>query len=108
MTAARTTGSRRRKSAEGIATALLNVCLDMSGAVRGAAVLSAKGELTLGQNGFAPGLPLIAKLKPQGELTGLPLDVLRAVVVAVGLASAGVLAAGGGGGGSSAGSTVSF
>ena len=45
-------------SIDGVATALLNASLDLSGAARGAAVLSAKGALVLGERGFEPGLPL--------------------------------------------------
>jgi two-component system, LuxR family, sensor kinase FixL len=38
-------------SLDGVATALLNASLDLSGAARGAAVLSANGALSLGENG---------------------------------------------------------
>jgi two-component system sensor kinase FixL len=67
-------------SFDGVATALLNASLDLSGAARGAVVLAAKGDLTLGEHGFEPGLPVVAKLKPDGELTDLPIDVLRNVL----------------------------
>ena len=66
-------------SIDGIATALLNASLDLSGAARGAIALAAKGALSLGENGFEPGLPLVAKLKPDGALKDLPMDVLRTV-----------------------------
>jgi two-component system sensor kinase FixL len=66
-------------SIDGVATALLNASLDLSGAARGAAVLAAKGALSLGQSGFEPGVPLVAKLKPDGELKDLPMDLLRIV-----------------------------
>jgi two-component system sensor kinase FixL len=66
-------------SIDGVATALLNASLDLSVAARGAAVLSAKGALALGENGFEPGLPLVAKLKPDGELKDLPMGLLRIV-----------------------------
>jgi two-component system, LuxR family, sensor kinase FixL len=66
-------------SIDGVATALLNASLDLSGAARGAAVLSANGALSLGENGFEPGLPLVSKLKPNGELKDLPMDILRSV-----------------------------
>jgi two-component system, LuxR family, sensor kinase FixL len=66
-------------SIDGVATALLNASLDLSGAARGAAVLAAKGALSLGQSGFDPGVPLVAKLKPDGELKDLPMDLLRIV-----------------------------
>jgi hypothetical protein len=66
-------------SFDGVATALLNASLELSGAARGAAVLAAKGALLLGENGFELGLPLVAKLKPDGELKDLPMDILRTV-----------------------------
>ncbi|MDX6567292.1 MAG: hypothetical protein QOE10_2954, partial [Gaiellales bacterium] len=66
-------------SFDGVATALLNTSLELSGAARGAAVLAAKGALSLGENGFEQGLPLVAKLKPDGELKDLPMDILRTV-----------------------------
>jgi two-component system sensor kinase FixL len=47
-------------SIDGVATALLNASLDLSGAARGAAVLAAKGALLLGESGFEPGVPLVA------------------------------------------------
>lgn len=67
-------------SFDGVATALLNASLDLSGAARGAVVLATKGDLTLSENGFEPGLPLVSKLKPEGTLTDLPTEVMRAVV----------------------------
>ena len=66
-------------SLDGVATALLNASLELSGAARGASVLAGKGALLLGGNGFEPGMPLVAKLKPDGELKDLPIDLLRAV-----------------------------
>ena len=62
---------------DGVATALLNASLELSGAARGAAVLAAKGALQLDENEFELGLPLVAKLKPDGELKDLPMDLLR-------------------------------
>jgi two-component system, LuxR family, sensor kinase FixL len=67
-------------SLDGVATALLNTSLNLSDAVRGAVILAAKGEFALSDNGFELGLPLIAKLKPDGELSDLPLDVLKTVL----------------------------
>jgi two-component system, LuxR family, sensor kinase FixL len=67
-------------SLDGVATALLNASLELSGAARGAAVLAAKGALSLGESGFEPGLPLVAKLKPDGELKDLHMDLLRTVL----------------------------
>jgi two-component system, LuxR family, sensor kinase FixL len=67
-------------ASDGVATALLNLSMELSGAARGAAVLAAKGALLLGENGFKPGLPLVAKLKPDGELKDLPMDLLRTVL----------------------------
>jgi two-component system sensor kinase FixL len=67
-------------SLDGVATALLNASLELSGAARGAAVLAAKGALSLGECGFEPGLPLVAKLKPDGELKDLHMDLLRTVL----------------------------
>jgi two-component system sensor kinase FixL len=66
-------------SLDGVATALLNASLELSGAARGASVLAGKGALLLGGNGFEPGMPFVAKLKPDGELKDLPIDLLRAV-----------------------------
>jgi two-component system, LuxR family, sensor kinase FixL len=66
-------------SIDGVATALLNASLDLSGAVRGAVVLSANGALSLKENGFEPGRPLVSKLKPDGELKDLPMDILWSV-----------------------------
>jgi two-component system, LuxR family, sensor kinase FixL len=68
-------------SAEGIATALLNASLELSGASRGAAILAATGEFALGVDGFEPGVPLVRKLKPLGELTDLPMNLLRLVAI---------------------------
>jgi two-component system sensor kinase FixL len=65
---------------DGVATALLNVSMELSGAALGAALLAAKGALLLGEGGFEPGVPLVAKLKPDGELKDLPMDLLRAVL----------------------------
>lgn len=67
-------------SQDGVATALLNASLELSGAARGAVVLASKGALQVGENGFEPGLPLVAKLKPDGELKDLPMDLLRSVL----------------------------
>jgi two-component system sensor kinase FixL len=66
-------------SIDGIATALLNASMDLSGAARGAVVFSAKGAFSPGENGFEPGLLLVGKLKPDGELNDLPMDLLRTV-----------------------------
>jgi signal transduction histidine kinase len=66
-------------SFDGVATALLNTSLELSGAARGAAVLAAKGALLLGEHGFEQGLPLVAKLKPDGKLKDLPMDILQTV-----------------------------
>ena len=67
-------------SYDGVATALLNAALNLSGAARGAVILAAKGDLKLNDSGFEPGLPLVAKLKPDAEIADLPLDVLKTVL----------------------------
>jgi two-component system, LuxR family, sensor kinase FixL len=66
-------------SKEGIATALLNAALELAGAARGAVVLAAASEFVIGPDGFEPGIPLTAKLKPDGALTDLPIDLLKQV-----------------------------
>jgi hypothetical protein len=73
-------------SFDGVATALLNTSLELSGAARGAAVLAAKGALLLGEQGFEQGLPLVAKLKPDGELKDVPMDNLVSAGLGVMLA----------------------
>lgn len=67
-------------SLEGVAMVLLNASLELSGAARGAVVFATEGDLRMNASGFEPGLPLVAKLKPDGELTDLPMGIFRSVV----------------------------